>query len=349
MGAGGAGGSDGATTGTTSGGGEGGDGSTATSSTSTTGSGGASAGECEAYPTTGPVLAMSQLFVGDTNPDGSANAANGWKQYGFDIDGLVSDAQSAGLCKPSDGAAPSSIYPDGDAGIDNSFGKNVLPIFLSLAPSFGANANASLTGGEFTLLFYLEGLGAGDTQDPVTAHLYTGAPTPSAPLFDGSDCWPTSPDSLDDPSDIDSVKVHFPTSSLAQNHWTSGVTGIAVLEFRVQGYPLRLTIHQARFAMDLDAAHGSATAGQIGGVLDTAEFVGQVTNLAGAFDPSLCSGAVVDAIASQLRQASDILVDGSQDPAKTCNGISIGLGFKAVSVELGTIAPAVAPPPDPCP
>jgi hypothetical protein len=38
------------------------------------------------------------------------------------------------------------------------------------------------------------------------------------------------------------------------------------------------------------------------------------------------SRATFDSLADQIRQAFDILVDGTQDPNQTCNGISIGLG-----------------------
>jgi hypothetical protein len=51
----------------------------------------------------------------------------------------------------------------------------------------------------------------------------------------------------------------------------------------------------------------------------------------------------------QIREASDMMQDGTQDPAKECDGISIGLGFEMTRVVIGTASPPVAPPPDPCP
>ena len=39
--------------------------------------------------------------------------------------------------------------------------------------------------------------------------------------------------------------------------------------------------------------------------------------------------------APELIQASDIMQDGTQDPTKTCDGISIGIGFEARVVQLG--------------
>ena len=69
---------------------------------------------------------------------------------------------------------------------------------------------------------------------------------------------------------------------------------------------------------------------------------------AGSLDVSLCDGTTFDSIANQIRVASDILADGSNASGTTCDGISIGLGFDMVEVQLGAVAPAVAPTPDPC-
>jgi hypothetical protein len=38
---------------------------------------------------------------------------------------------------------------------------------------------------------------------------------------------------------------------------------------------------------------------------------------------------------SQFEQTSDIMADGTNKPAKQCDGISVGLGFDAVAVQLG--------------
>ena len=51
----------------------------------------------------------------------------------------------------------------------------------------------------------------------------------------------------------------------------------------------------------------------------------------------------------QIRQASDIMADGTQDPNSVCNGISVGLGFNMLFAGLGDIAPPAPDPPLPCP
>ena len=86
----------------------------------------------------------------------------------------------------------------------------------------------------------------------------------------------------------------------------------------------------------------------IGGVIDTELLVGELAKIAGSFDASLCPpSATFESISQQIRQASDILIDGTQDPNKTCNAISIGLGFDAQEAGWGS-AYDVAPSPDPC-
>jgi hypothetical protein len=102
--------------------------------------------------------------------------------------------------------------------------------------------------------------------------------------------------------------------------------------------------------IQLNPGHDGATAGQIAGILDAEEFTAEFAKAAGSFDPGLCdpSSPTLQSILNQVRQASDIMLDGTQDSTKVCNGISIGLGFTMKSAKLGDVANAVAPPMDPC-
>jgi hypothetical protein len=79
----------------------------------------------------------------------------------------------------------------------------------------------------------------------------------------------------------------------------------------------------------------------------TASLSAAIQQLAGTFDAALCSGATIDSLLAEIAQASDILQDGTQDPTRTCDGISIGLGFTGSLVKLGAPV-AVPPPPNPC-
>ncbi len=330
---------------TTVGSGGGGGATTSTTTSSTSGTGG-SAPVCDPFVVDGTVFGVNNLFVGETKTNGMSDTT-AWKTYGANIDGDVSTSQSSGLCMPAGGAS-ASVHDDGNNGIDNSFGKNVLPLLLTAAPDPTAQVNASIAVGEFTIMMHLDGLGADPDQDPVPAYVYSGGQTFSTPNFDGKDCWPVTAESLTDSADIKSAKVTFPMATLVGNTWTSGITDTLVVTLRVSGVNLTLPVHQARISMDLSVDHSSATNGQISGVLSTSEFMDIIQDLAYDAFGFGCNDATVIAIQNEILKASDIMQDGSQDPNATCDGISIGVGFTAVPMDLGTILDPADPPADPC-
>jgi hypothetical protein len=61
----------------------------------------------------------------------------------------------------------------------------------------------------------------------------------------------------------------------------------------------------------------------------------------------ICGGSTLTTLQQSILQAADIMDDGSYQPATTCNGISIGIGFDADQIGLpqvvGTPATAVNP------
>jgi hypothetical protein len=294
------------------------------------------------------VLAISKLYLGDTNRDGTANKVNGWKQYGYDIDGLASTATSTDLCKPRNNAPPKNVYPDGDKGIDNSFGKNILTIILGIASDASAKVNAGLSQGKFTIMLSMDKLGAGANYKGVVTKLYGGGDLGAPPKYDGSVKWPVIPELLNDPTDVTSAKVQFPNAYVVNNTWVSGSKGDVMLNLSVSGFTLSLPIASAVITMELSADHKSATKGTIAGVLPTDVLTSELKKVAGGFDPSLCKGPTIDSIVSQIEQASDILKDGSQNKDSECDGISIGLGFDAGIVQLGDIGMPAGPKDDPC-
>ena len=79
----------------------------------------------------------------------------------------------------------------------------------------------------------------------------------------------------------------------------------------------------------------------------TTGMVAWMKTQAGFVSTSLCSGSAFEAIALQLEQMSDIMVDGTSEPGQVCDGISLGIGFDAVAVHVGpsVVVPGV---PDPC-
>lgn len=294
------------------------------------------------------VFAIRKLYLGDTDPDGTPDIANGWKNYGYDLDGHVSTASSTGLCKPMSNASPTTVYPDGNGGIDNSFGKNILPILLGLSADFSTKVNEAIAQGRHTVLLDLENLGASAGYNPLLSRFYDAAPLGSAPTWSGADAWPVTAESLTSPPNLASAKVQAPQTYVVNDIWVAPLQGDITLTLEANGFALKVPIHNPIITMDLDPAHQNGKNGVIAGVVPTQAFVTAIKQVAGTFDPSLCSGATIDSISAQIEQASDILLDGSQDPNKTCDAISIGLGFEARAAKFGGVASPVPPPPNPC-
>jgi hypothetical protein len=297
-------------------------------------------------------FAVGQWLFGDTDRDGQPDKANGWKQFGFDLDGQISNGNAesvAGLCMPRNGANPAIVHTDGCNGIDNSFGKLVLPILSGVSSTFPRTASEALSKGGQTLLLDLDKLGTGTDYFPLTARLYDGAPLGKAPARDGSDVWPVRADLLTDPTDVGSSKLQTVTSYLVGNTWVGRFHGDLPVKTIWDFLPLTLTVNDPLISMTLDPQHQTVTGGTIAGVLATDTFVAEAHYVGALWDPTLCSGPTLPSILAQITQASDILADGTQDPTKPCNGISIGLGFTAYRVQLGPVAPPEPPPPpDPC-
>ena len=289
------------------------------------------------------IQAINKLFLGDTDRMGVAKS-DAWQNYGFAISGKIfKDAKggAATHCKPQDGAKPADVIVNGTNGVDNSFGKNIWPIVLGLASDAGQKVQDSITGGSFSVLVRIDTLGAGTDYSGLNATLFAAQGTLDA--MGGTVA----------PTDWSTYKWHpfstlpggvpFASSYVANNTWVSGSQGDITLTLSFSGYDLSLAIHKATAAHTLSADHKTATNGNIGGVLGTDQLVSAVKSIAGKVSSSLCMGTALDGVLQQIRQASDIGLDGTQDPSKVCDGISIGLGYETTASDLGDTAPASMP------
>ncbi len=296
-------------------------------------------------------FAISTLLTGDCDRDG-VPVAGAWAQYGFDLDGLISGVGQpdglAGLCAPRNGAAPASVHEDGEGGIDNAFGHRILPLIVGLDAQFSTRIGAALAAGGTTLLIDLDGLGGGSDYTGMTARIYTGAPLGRTPARDGSDVWPVRADSLEDPGDVSSARLSVSDSYVVGDTWVGRFQGELTLELPwLQTLTMHLRVRDPIVSMTLDPTRGAATGGTIAGVIATADLLAEAEAEALLVDPTLCPATpTVASVLAELGAVSDILVDGTQDPASACDAISIGLGFTAAAVVRGPIVAAepAAPP-----
>jgi hypothetical protein len=263
---------------------------------------------------------------------------NGWKRLGFDIDGDVSTGASTNLCQPLDGASKTFLYPDGDLGIDNAFGHFIVPLVTGVDKTVPAATNDALAAGRTTLLFELASLGDDPDQGPLLGRLYVGAPTASSPRWDGTDVWPVASASLEDPADLSSATVTFPESYVTGDTWVGHAAGPIPLTLTGATSTLHFTIHDAVVAMTLDPARMGATSGVLSGILLLPDLVAETDRIGLSLFPDYCTESVRPVVSSLIQQAADILADGTQDPSRPCQAISLGIGFTASRVHLGPIA-----------
>lgn len=286
-------------------------------------------------------FAARHVFLGETDRAGVMNA-EAWKTYGRNIDGITTDgATNNGECKKPTGIPP-SVVVDGDDGIDNSWGKNIVPYLLNLQSTPSASLNELLEGGGRTPMLHF-----GDVPKrtgTVSLGLVTAEST-IAPKWDGNDSRPIAESS----TAAGKPKTLFVGATLAEGVLTTG-DGSApfVLSFVFGPSTLEVPIRLARVKMTIAEDGKTANQGTISGVIDTEELVGAFAKAVGSLNMSFCDSLFTPA-AEAIRRSSDILIDGTQDSAKDCNAISFGVGFDATFVAVGPVAGPVAPAEDSCP
>ena len=77
--------------------------------------------------------------------------------------------------------------------------------------------------------------------------------------------------------------------------------------------------------------------------------LGEVASRVAGGTDGLCPGdTLFNSIVQNIISASDIMKDGTNGPGKTCDGISIAIGFDMEPVVFGDVAPDPEPEPSAC-
>lgn len=290
-------------------------------------------------------FAIDALYLGESDRKGVASN-DAWKTYGFNLDGLATTRDSKDVCTRQ-ASASAANQEDGPDGLDNAFGKVIMPFLKPFESNLSKKVTDSITAqGSFTIMLKLKGLtdDATQTNTGLSGTLLVGGTfdpdKKTKPTFTPATDWPYRAD------------PQVPISGAYVNKGTfvngSGAATVR-LSIDVQGKSLDLTINRAIITFD-HSAPNDATNGTIAGVIATDELVAGIENVAGRISPKqLCSGDLVNTIKNTIRQASDIMRDGTNKPGTACDAISIGIGFTARRIGNPTrLAPPETPPPDPC-
>lgn len=301
--------------------------------------------------TTERTFALNQLFLGESDRAGGTSG-EAWKKYGYNLDGQVTTAANpqspdlANVCKKQ-AAAGVSVHQDGEEGTDNAFGKSIIPLLTPFTSNPSKSITDSLKEGDFTILLTVKGLTdvPEQTNTGLSGTLRVGgqfseADPPALPTFTTADDWPYVADPI----------VPLPGAYINKGVFVNGRGGATVnLAIGISGQSLSLTIKKAIITFKHNPATKEITEGVIAGVLDTEQFITGIGSVAGRFSSQLCEGSTVEGVKEKIRAASDMMADGSQNPAATCDGISVGIGFTGKQVGNPTkVAPTSEPPADPC-
>lgn len=298
-------------------------------------------------------FAVQTLFLGDAPRSGPASS-DAWKKFGYDLDGKITTKDSTDVCKQASGG-DRTTQADGDTGIDNSFGENLMPIINQVSPTAAADLNSQLAKGAFTLLFTVTGLSddAAQSATGLSGFMNAGGAFDTTgqkqPTFTTADNWPVLPELLTNPADPKSSKIQFPDAYVSNGTWVNGSSdGKITITLSFGGQNLDLTIEKAIVTFDHKSPTGASN-GVIAGLLNTEALISGLTTIAGRLSPGLCTGDGLKTITDKIRAYSDIMTDGSQDPSKTCDAITIGLGFEAKEIANPTlVAPPAQAGQDPC-
>jgi hypothetical protein len=288
-------------------------------------------------------FAINALFLGESDRAGVANK-DAWKGYGYNLDGLSTTKESKDACQRQAGASASN-QEDGAEGVDNAFGKVIIPFLAPFTSAPSKTINDSIQQGSFTIMMKLKGI----TDDPkqtntgISGTLLIGAAFDPAevakPTFTSADDWPYR----------ENPQVAINDAFMTNGTFVNGSGGASVkLALYIQGVSLDLTINKAIITFD-HSAPNDATNGTIAGIIATDELITGIEKVAGRISTQLCGGSTLDSIKQTIRQASDILADGTNKAGVPCSGISVGLGFTAKRIGNPTkLAPPDKVPADPC-
>ena len=334
--------------GTTDGGGSG-SGSGGTDS----GSGGYTSAQPPAAPT-GPAtgitvshnFALHHIHLGDETATTPAFPA---KSIGYDIDGKDSTALSTDVCTQFTGASKKS-QADGDNGIDNSFGINIVPVLGAVAANPSATISSSINAGGFTLMLNIAGIDSANltqTATGLTGQLFGGVKFGVAsdggvlaPTWSVNDNWPIDPATLSGTSQTSppfTPAVAFSSPYISNGTFVSGAPTEVKISVTISGHPLTLDVKHAIVTFQHDTAT-NATKGIISGVLVTSDFLTAISKVSGAISTSFCPGAAsFSTLSDTINGASDIMQDGTNVAGKTCDAISVGIGFDADEIGLPSV------------
>ena len=211
------------------------------------------------------------------------------------------------MCTPR-GSGDKSLHANGTGGIDNAFGSTLLPLLMFVDDHFGEENNARGP------LLYLDLVGLTDaaSETGLSARLFP------ASAFDGG-----------------AISTRFGDAYVASGVWVSGASmDVLTIHLAIgngdRAIPFELVVHHPIVTFAHSSPRG-ATNGTIAGVLFTDEVIAALHPVA---ERVFCTEPELLARTNDMLEgSSDMLRDGTNAAGKSCDAISIGLGFDPEAID----------------
>ncbi|MGZ3419552.1 MAG: hypothetical protein ACXVEE_16880 [Polyangiales bacterium] len=290
--------------------------------------------------TTAKWYAIDGLLLGSRDIKNGARTSTAWQCYGFDLDGRATAAESTNgqaTCKRREGTR-SWILADGADGIDNNFGREIVPLLGALDRCFD---EPSLGNAPFALMLRIDG-----TAEREAAHL------PGALYLVATGAQPLA---LVPSTGVKPI-LEFPDAYVVDGTWVSGPPSTKEIALPLQvGFELFggwlgsgecpkqgiLNLPAKNLIMSTRLDGGSV--GMIGGAMPVASLRKSIDTWLGGY--GVCRGGPVERMVSDAILENADFALGGPDPDRECDAVSFGIGFTMKS----TPAPAVTFPWEPQP
>jgi hypothetical protein len=259
------------------------------------------------------------------------------RAVGYDLDGLATSVEESragkGSCQRKPGSW-SSVLSDGDRGIDNNVGRDVLGMFKTLMPEIDTETNARIARGRYTVVLRLENVGPENNGHVPGALWLVGER--ANPRFTPDEKWPVAA------ANMLPLQL-FPDGYMRDGVWvsTDSTNAHASVPVPILGdalvFPLERAIVSVRVA--------DGTNGVIAGAVRANDL--QLVLAPSLIRRGVCGDVVThEQVMTTIAQAADLRLASGEGE---CDALSAGIGFtmKPIAGLEGSTGAPPAPIPDP--
>jgi len=298
-------------------------------------------------------VAVKRMYVGSTTLSGMTSP-NGWKEMGFDLDGVCTShddsVKNVGTCRRAP-EANQDFLVDGDRCRDNNFGHHVVQLLVVSSEGFEARLNEGIFEGGNTWIIRIDDLDDGPDDPYAPARLYrSSSMAKNTVKWDGTDVRTILSDSVLD-RDLSKSKTDFLSGYVKDHVWISGDPTLREIVLPVsESMYVTLQLEATVFTLGLNPDHAAATRGHLGGAIAISSIETLIRPI--ATGAGFCPGtSLYNSLLRNVQRFPDVVIGAPnlQDTTVQCDGMSMGLAFDVANVQPVTALVDPPPPkPDPC-